>query len=83
MKIGNITCQTDEFTRGYQAGQDRFKTHYKKHLPIADMQVYSFIAAHIYQVTHSNTYNAGYILGWCDALAARPSQMFALVEVEP
>ncbi len=65
----HIEVTDQELNAGYQAGYQRFLTHFRTTL-LTDNQIYGFLATNIYDCFHSDRYRAGYILGWCAALHA-------------
>ncbi len=69
LQIGgsSISLKDDEFGNGFQVGYLHFKTDFQRK-PITDELLYTVMAQNIYNVTHTDRCNAGYLVGFITAL---------------
>jgi hypothetical protein len=58
-----ITVTDDDFCNSYTASYLTYHVHYRDRV-LSEQEIYAFIVQHIRDVTRTDRWNVGFILGW-------------------
>lgn len=58
-----IAVTDDQFCNGYTAGYLTYHVHYRNRT-LSEQEIYEFIIRHMQDVTHTDRWNTGFVLGW-------------------